>query len=82
MHERWSSLCATACWHVSSDTSVFNSKAESYSNQALSVTDRGGCWQFVSYLERVAKTLFQSRQGDKFAFSRHVTFTNASFARF
>ena len=82
MHERWSSLCATACWHVSSDTSVFNSKAESYSNQALSATDRRGCWQFVPYLACVAKALFQSRQCDKHAFSANVIFTKASFARF
>jgi hypothetical protein len=80
MHERGSSLCATACWHVSSDTSVFNSKAESYSNQALSAADRGGCWQFVPYLRDVAKASFQSCQGDEYVVSRRVRFAKASFA--
>ncbi len=36
MHERRVSLCATAKRHVSSDTRLFNSKAEGYSNQPLS----------------------------------------------
>lgn len=80
MHDRGSSLCATACWHVSSDTSVFNSKAESYSNQALSAADRRGCWQFVPHLRRVGKALFQSHQGAKHVVSENVIFANASFA--
>jgi len=80
MHERWSSLCATACWHVSSDTSVFNSKAESYSNQALSAIDHRGWWRFVPCLRGVAKASFQSRQGDRHVVSRRVKFTKASFA--
>lgn len=80
MHERWSSLCATACWHVSSDTSVFNSKAESYSNQALSVTNRGGWWQFVPYLGCVAKALVQSRRAIRFAYFKKPVFVEAFFA--
>lgn len=36
MHERLLSLHATLCRHMGNDTSVFNSKAECYSNQRVS----------------------------------------------
>jgi hypothetical protein len=60
MHECRTCLCATAGRHFGGSASVFNSKAESDSNQALSVRVGGRRWLYVTFFWGTVERSFQS----------------------